>query len=130
MLVHSPRFAYSLDHTTRGEYSPWLHTVDLWVQMALTRPHGFSVRSLHLYGPSGVGKTTAVSNIIGEHGMASIFLVGGGPFAFEGLDVDAHKFVIFEGFRVADWTRQLDNVCNLISGKSFLLKREVRPAVR
>lgn len=122
LLVHRP-FASSMDDTEKG-YLGWYHVVQLWLRMALTRPYGFVVKPLYLYGPSGVGKTSAVHRLIGEEAMHSVFHPYVGPFAFEGLVFDLHTIALFDSFDVHDWRDQLKNLQNFISGGRFSFKRK------
>lgn len=88
---------FSCFNVPKTSYMGWpLEVVEWWGNMLINTDH--KAPMLYLCGPSNTGKTTLIEQLIGKHNMDFVFYPSTGKFAYQSLNCDFHRIVLFEEF--------------------------------
>lgn len=111
-------------------HAGWYESVYIWFRFFITQPFLTVTKQLYLYGPPAVGKSKAVMDIIGEGNMNFCYFASSGKYAFDGLDVEDHKIVIFEQFEMRHWKSELGNLNQFLCGQYYTINRKWKSNIK
>lgn len=60
-------------------------------------------KQLYLWGPTKMGKTTMIENLIGRSNAQFVFYPGVGHFFMQDFNADVHKMIVFEEFEITHY---------------------------
>lgn len=125
----TPKRMRRYNHLDGVWYTGWPYQVYQWYEETCG-PWFHKRKQLFLWGPTHFGKTTVVRTLVGKQNMPFIFTPGVGRFAFEGLDVDRHRFVLIDDFIMDDWWLEASMLKKFLAGEEFVIDKKSLPSVR